>query len=78
MPDRPPLRVLFDRTWAMLVVALALRVAALVALGDPCGISGKETSWDWGYEQAAIAQADSLAPCGDGILPLVRSPWRAS
>ncbi|MCP3916519.1 MAG: hypothetical protein GY711_13255 [bacterium] len=41
----------------VLAVAFAARLAALVVLDDPCGIEGKETSWDWGYEQAAIGQA---------------------
>ena len=50
--------------WVVFCVALAVRIVALWVLDDPCEIGGKETSWDWGYEQAAVAQ--SLAR-GDGL-----------
>ena len=48
----------------MFGVALAVRIACLLVYDNPGEISGKETSWDWGFEQAAIAEA--LAR-GDGF-----------
>ena len=49
--------------WAVLV-AFAVRLGALLYLGDPLGIHHAPTTWDWGYEQAAVGRA--LAR-GDGF-----------
>lgn len=47
--------------WAIVALALGLRFAALLVLGDPLGIhkvmAGGSVEWNWGYEQAAIAQS---------------------
>lgn len=51
-------------TWILFAAALLLRMAAVFALDSPGLIQQKASPWNWGYEQAAIAE--SLAR-GDGF-----------
>lgn len=54
--------------WGIVLVALAIRIAAILTLGDPTGFyraeRGGGLEWDWGYEQGNVAQAVAR---GDGF-----------
>ena len=47
--------------WVIVLLAFAIRVLAIIVLGDPLDIHrvtrGGGLDWSWGYEQASVAQA---------------------
>jgi len=64
---------LLARPWGIFVLALAVRAGMVLALDLPREIQGDPT-WDWAYEQGAVAQAvlrgEGLAdPFGQGTGP---------
>ncbi|MCP3916787.1 MAG: hypothetical protein GY711_14620 [bacterium] len=48
---------MLERLPVVFFAAFVLRLGLLAALQDPCSIAGRESAWNWGYEQAAIAEA---------------------
>ena len=65
------------------VVAFALRILAILVLGDPLGFyrveAGGGLEWDWGYEQANVAQAVAAGEGFANPFPVPSGPtaWAA-